>query len=168
MRGAGEKGARRHLFSPTRCVKRLIIQFQRQNGKALENRRRVSGNGKCENAFSAEYYLPGDEARPTSRESVAGNARLEKNYIILAGAKSVARTTAERHRRGQCLEAYHDFNTRATPPRSHPRVKKGVSSQISNERGMHHAPPRYIIDFRESTAREQKKRCFSRTLLRAS
>ena len=91
------------------------------------------------------------------RESVAGNARLEKNYIILAGAKSVARTTAERHRKGQCLEAYHDFNTRATPPRSHPRVKKGVSSQISNERGMHHAPPRYIIDFRESTAREQKK-----------
>ena len=102
------------------------------------------------------------------RESVAGNARLEKIYIILLGAKSVARTTAERHRKGQCLEAYHDFNTRATPPQSPPRVEKGVSSEISNERGMHHAPPRYIIDFRESTAREQKKRCFSRTLLRAS
>ena len=65
------------------------------------------------------------------RESVAGNARLVKNYIILVGAKSVARTTAERHRKTQCLEAYHDFNTRATPPQGPPRVEKGVSSQIS-------------------------------------
>ena len=126
----------------------------------------LSGNGKCENAFSAEYYLPGDEARPTSRESVAGNARFAKNYIILAGAKSVARTTAERHRRGQCLEAYHDFNTRATPPQGPPRVEKGVSSQISKERGMHHAPPRSIIDFRKSTAREEEKTMFFKVPLR--
>ena len=91
------------------------------------------------------------------RESVAGNARLEKNCIILVGAKSVARTTAERHRKGQCLEAYHDCNTRATPPRSQPRVKKGVSSQNCYERGMHRAHPRYAIDSRQIAAREYKK-----------
>ena len=101
------------------------------------------------------------------RGNVAGNARLEKIYIILVGAKSVARATAERHRKGQCLEAYHDFNTRATPPQSHPRVKKGVSSQISSERGMHHAPPLYIIDSRESTAREQPKTMFFKAPLKS-
>ena len=156
----GEKGARRHLLSPTRCVKRLIIQFQRQKGKALENRRRVSGNGKNKTPFRQTTTCLVTRRGQLPRESVAGNARLEKNWIKLVGAKSVARTTAERHRKGQCLEAYHDFNTRATPPQGHPRVKKGVSSQIRNERGMHHAPPRSIIDFRESTAREQEKTKF--------
>ena len=66
-RDVGEKSSRHRFFPPTRCVKRLLPQFQRQNEKALENRRRASRNVKCKNSISAAYYLPGDEARPTFR-----------------------------------------------------------------------------------------------------
>ena len=66
-RDVGEKSARHRFFPPTRCVKRVLPQFQSQNEKALENRRRASRNGECKNPISAEYYLPGDEARPTFR-----------------------------------------------------------------------------------------------------
>ena len=33
---------------------------------------------------------------------------------------------------------------------------------------MHHAPPRSITDFRKSTAREEEKQCFSRSLFGGS
>ena len=58
----------------------------------------------------------------------AGHSSVRRKGIA---ANSVARATAERVRGGQCLEAYHDFNTRATPPQGPPWVEKGVSSQIS-------------------------------------
>ena len=67
---------------------------------------------------------------PRFRGSVAGDARLFPVSITDMEENSVARATAERVRGGQCLEAYHDFNTRATPPQGPPRVEKGVSSQI--------------------------------------
>ena len=66
-----------------------------------------------------------------SEGSVAGDAVQSSVCIKGVAENSVARVTAERVRGGQCLEAYHDFNTRATPPQGPPRVEKGVSSQIS-------------------------------------
>ena len=101
-----------------------------------------------------------------SEGSVAGDAVQSSVCIKGVAENSVARVTAERVRGGQCLEAYHDFNTRATPPQGPPRVEKGVSSQNSKERGMHHAPPRSIIDFRKSTAREEEKTMFFKVPLR--
>ena len=64
------------------------------------------------------------------RLSVAGVAVLFSVYIILVGAKSVARATAERLRGGQCLEADRGSNARATPPRRVPREKSVSSSQM--------------------------------------
>ena len=101
-----------------------------------------------------------------SEGSVAGDAVQSSVCRKGVAENGGARATAERVRGGQCLEAYHDFNTRATPPQSPPRVGKGVASQISNERGMHHAPPRNIRDFRESTAREQEKKKFFKVPLK--
>ena len=66
-----------------------------------------------------------------SEGSVAGDAVQSSVCIKGVAENSVARATAERVRGGQCLEAYHDFNTRATPPQGPPRVEKGASSQIS-------------------------------------
>ena len=102
-----------------------------------------------------------------SEGSVAGDAVQSSVRRKGMAENSVARATAERVRGGQCLEAYHDFNTRATPPQGPPRVEKGVSSQIGKERRMHHAPPRSIFDFRKRTAREEEKtRLFKVTLRR--
>ena len=66
-----------------------------------------------------------------SEGSVAGHAVHSSVRRKGIAENSVARATAERVRGGQCLEAYHDFNTRATPPQGPPRAEKGASSQIS-------------------------------------
>ena len=67
---------------------------------------------------------------------------------------------------GALSACYHSFNAKTKKPQGPPRVEKGVSSQISHERGMHHAPPRSITDFRKSTAREQEKTNFFKVPLK--